>query len=127
MAGRTFRTLINEARTLLQDKEPPSTGPDTGGTRFSDAELFECINGFMAEIRSKRPDVYLLIGLRNGVPYYSWMTDMDVPFPLDVSVYNAFVYYVVGRCELRDDPYSDDSRAVTLMNKSINQLLAVAS
>jgi hypothetical protein len=127
VAGRTFRTLILEARTLLQDKDPPSTGPDTGGTRFSDAEMFECINGFMLEVRVKRPDVFLLIGLRNGAPYYNSATDMDLPFPLDYSVYNAFVYYVVGRCELRDDPYSDDSRAVTLMNKSISQLLQVAS
>lgn len=127
--GRTFRTLIMEVRTLIQDKDSavsdPTTG--TGGTRFSDDEMFQNINGFMLEVRLKRPDIFLLIGLRNGVPYYNATTDLDSPFPLDTSVYNAFVYYVVGRCELRDDPYSDDSRAVTLMNKALAQLLTVQS
>jgi hypothetical protein len=126
---RTFRSLINEARTLLQDKLPGVTDPTTGtgGTRVSDAEMFEAINGAMVELRSKRPDLFLPLGLRNPLPFYTAAANLDTAFPIDTSVYNAMVYYVVGRAELRDDPYSDDSRAVTLMNKFVSQILQVAS
>jgi len=126
---RTFRSLILEARTLLQDKVPPDGVPSTGtgGTRFSDTEMFECINGAMAETRTKRADLFLPLGLRNPLPFYTAAANLDTTFPLDVSVYNAFVYYIVGRCELRDDPYADDARAVALLNKFTSQLLTVTA
>jgi hypothetical protein len=120
---RTFGILIGEARTLLTDKLPGSGSE----LRYADSEMFEAINGFMVEVRAKRPDLFLSIGLRNGVPFYSAATDMNTPFPLDTSVYSAFVYYCVGRCELREDTFSEDSRATTLMNKALSQLLTVQS
>ena len=49
---RTFGTLIGEARTLLQDKLP-TTG---GALRYTDDEMFECINAMLTEVRTKRPD-----------------------------------------------------------------------
>jgi hypothetical protein len=122
-AGRTLGTIVAEARVMLQDVLPTSGGV----TRYSDDELFQSINGFMTEVRTKRPDLFLPLGLRNPLPYYSAATDMDTAFPLDLSAYDAFVYYVCGRQELREDTFSDDSRAVTLMNKAISQLLQVQS
>ena len=123
MAVRTFATLIGSARTLLQDKVVVP-----GGTyRYSDAEMFEAINDAMTEARAKRPDLFLGFGLRNGMPFYTADDDMDTIFPLDPIVYPAFVYYLVGRCELREDTFSDDSRAVQMMNKFVSQLMAVVS
>jgi hypothetical protein len=48
-------------------------------------------------------------------------------FPLDLSVWSAFVYYLVGRAELREDTWSDDGRATAMMNKAVSQLLSVQS
>jgi hypothetical protein len=121
--GRTFGTLIAEARTLLQDKVPTVDGQ----LRTSDAEHFEAINGFMAEVRTKRPDLFLPMGLRTDLPFYAAPTDMTTAFPLDLQAYQAMLYYVAGRAELKDDTFADDARAVTLLNKAVSQLLTVQS
>lgn len=117
--ARTIGDVLNEARTLLQDK----AGSEK---RYTDTELLEAFNGFMVEVRAKRPDLFLVIGLRNPTPYYT-TSQLTVNFPLDFAVYDAFVYYVVGRCEAREDTFSEDSRAVTFMNKAVSQLMQVAS
>lgn len=124
---RTFGTLVGEARTLLQDKLPTSGN----ALRYSDEELFESINGAMVEVRMKRPDLFLRAfgrtSLRMPMPFYSAALDMNTPFPLDLQAYQAMVYYCVGRQELREDTFSEDSRAVTLMNKFVSQLLSLQS
>jgi hypothetical protein len=121
--ARTFGQMIGEARTLLQDKLPTSGGV----LRYSDDELFECINTFMYEVRTKRPDIFLPIGLRAGVPEYTAERDMTAEVPLDTSIWSAFVYYIVGRTELREDTFSDDGRATAMMNKAVSQLLTIQS
>jgi len=124
---RTFGSLVDEARTLLNDK----IGTSGGSLRYTDDELFEAINGAVAEIRNTRPDIFIRVfgrrSLRVPLPYYTAATNMNTLFPIDYSTYNAVVYYVVGRSELREDTFSDDSRAVTLMNKFKSQLLTVQS
>ena len=119
--AQTINGLCYEARVLLQDLE---------GTRYADEELLEAYNGAMVEARAKRPDVFLAIGLRVPVPL-AYVTDLTAtpptPFPLTSDVYTAFLYYVVGRCEMRDDTFSVDGRAVALMNKFVSQLLGVQS
>lgn len=120
---RTWGDVILDSRTLVQDKLPTSGS----ALRYSDDEMFESINGFMLEVRTKRPDLFLPMGMRRALPRYAAAVDMNTPFPLDLSVYEAFVYYLVGRAELREDTWADDGRAVTLMNKSVSQLLSVQS
>jgi hypothetical protein len=120
---RTFGSMIGDARTLLQDK----IGTSGGLLRYSDDEMFESINSFMSEVRTKRPDLFLPLGLRVPVPLYGATTDMTTVFPLDSSCYSAFVYYLVGRQELREDTFSDDGRATALLNKAVSQLLTVQS
>jgi hypothetical protein len=80
------------------------------------------------EARAKRPDLFIFVGgLQNAWPMYDAATDMNVPFPLNPTVYSSMVYYVVGRTELREDTFSQDSRAVSMMNKFVSQLLGIAS
>jgi hypothetical protein len=107
----------------LQDKDPL---PEY---RYSDDEVFEAINAAMSEVRAKRPDAFLGLatGLRTPLPVYAAASDMATVFPLDQMFYDPVLYYVVGRCELREDPFSEDSRATTLINKFITQLLSVQS
>ena len=119
MARSTVGDVLNEAKTILQDK----AGSER---RYNDDELLECFNGFMTEVRAKRPDLFLALGLRNPVPVFT-NAQLGSPFPLDMSVYDAFVYYVVGRSEAREDTFSEDSRAVTFLNKAVSQLLSVSS
>lgn len=119
--ARTIGALFSEARTLLQDKD------GVNGFRYSNDELMEAFNGAMMEARSKRPDLFIDMGLRAEVPFYDASLDLAAPFPLSSMVYPAFVYYVVGRCELREDTFSEDSRAVALMNKFVSQLTTVTS
>lgn len=125
MSVRTLGTIVAEARTLLQDKLPTSGS----ALRYSDDENFESINAWMVECRVKRPDLFLRAfgrkSLRQPLPYYTAATDMNTPFPLDEQVYNTFVWYLAGRAEMREDTFSEDSRAVALMNKALTSLLTL--
>ena len=115
--------VVSQARTLLQDLVASPT------YRYLDQDLVDNFNGGMSEARRIRPDLFLALGLRTPLPLYT-LTDIaapGTPFPLDEQLFDAFVWYVVGRAELREDTFSDNSRAVTLMNKFTSQLLTVAA
>ena len=92
--------------------------------RYTDADMMDAFNGAMLETRNKRPDLFLAMGLRTPVPIYV-LTDTTTVFPIDEFYYPAFLYYLVGRAELREDTFSEDSRAVSLMNKFSSQLISV--
>ena len=121
----TIATLCTEARAILQDVI--ATG-STNGTRYSNQDLIDAFNDALIQARGKRPDLFIGMGLRNTVPQYSTADiTANTPFPIDFTYYPAFLYYVVGRSELRDDTFADDKRAATLMNKFTAQLLGVMS
>jgi hypothetical protein len=113
---------VAEARSLLND-----TVQTAGSSyRYSDADLVSFINAAIREIRAKRPDVFLGLGLRYASPIYS-QNDFALAWPLDESMYDAALYYTVGRAELREDTFTDDGRAQTLMTKFVNQIIKVES
>ena len=121
-SNRTIGDLLSEARTLLNDKV--STNP---AYRYSNDELLEAFNGAMTEARAKRPDLFLgTLGLRAALPLYT-ADDLEEEFPLPEWVYPTVLNYVVGRTSVRDDTYANDSRAVVMMNRFVNQLLGVNS
>ena len=123
--ARTLGSLLGEARTMLSDKVAIN---DTGEPyRYSDDELMDALNGAFIEARAKRPDLFLDWGLRASFPQFSAETDMDLPWPIDVIYYNTFLYYVIGWTELREDTFSQDSRAVSLLNRFTSQLLTVSA
>jgi hypothetical protein len=118
----TIGGLLGEARILLSDVIPIEGQP-----RYYDADLVMAFNDALLQVRSKRPDLFLGMGLRNAVPQYKMPGDSDTAFPVDPMYYTTFLYYVVGRAELRDDTFTEDSRAALLLNKFVSQLLQVAS
>jgi hypothetical protein len=120
--ARTIGELTAEARVLLNDVIPISGSP-----RFSDADLVTTLNDAIVQIRTKRPDAFLRFGLRRAVPAYALPADADTALPVDDMFYAPMLYYVVGRSELVEDTFSDDGRAISLMNKFVSQLLKVAS
>jgi hypothetical protein len=117
-AVRTIGTMFVEALVLLQD---------VAGVRFSNDEMMEAFNGALIEARMKRPDLFIDMGMRTPVPYYVASTDLGVPFPIDLQYYNAFLYYIVGRMDLRESVSGDTGRAAVLMNKFVSQLTGVVS
>lgn len=123
--ANTIAALLLEARAILQDVIPTGS-PD--GTRYTNQDLLDAFNDAMLQARAKRPDLFLDMGMRNPVPRY--VTD-DIAgltaFPIDPMAYPAFLYYVVGRSELRDDTFADDKRAGMLLGKFTAMLLQVAS
>jgi hypothetical protein len=125
----TIGGLILEARAMLQDTlQTNAMSPiqDDPIYRYSDTDMIAAFNGAMLEARTKRPDLFLRLGLRKAVPRYT-TGDLGTAFPLDLSVYDAFLYYLVGRAEIREDAFSNDGRAVAMLNKFVSQLMAVAS
>jgi hypothetical protein len=125
MSGTTARTIaaaVAQARTLLQD-----TVPTVGSVyRYTDQDLIDNFNGALVEARRLRPDAFLCLGIRTPLPLYTTanLTDGTL-FPISELYFMAFVYYIVGRAELREDTFSNDSRAVSLMNKFTSQFLKV--
>lgn len=118
----TIAGLLTEARVLLSDSQGTPT------TRYADADLLAAFNDALLQARAKRPDLFVSFGLRNTVPQYN-AADIsgNTAFPIDGMVYPAFLYYVVGRSELKEDTFADDNRAVTLMNKFASQLMSLQS
>lgn len=110
----TVQKVIDEARVLLLDKTAPF--------RYSDAELTEALNIAILEARRLRPDLFLQTFA--ALPFYVSMTDA---FSIEPMYRPAFVYYIVGRAQLRDDEATQDARASVLMNKFVGQMLAIQS
>lgn len=118
----TIGGLLLEARGILQD-----TVSLSGGSRYSDSDLIAAFNDALLQIRAKRPDAFIDMGLRNPVPQYVMPGDSSTTFPIDPQYYPPVLFYVCGRTEMRDDPYADNKRAATLMQKFVGMLTQVAS
>lgn len=118
----TIGGLILECRAIVNDQVLVQ-----GTYRYTDTEFVNAFNDALLQARAKRPDIFLSMGLRNSVPQYAMPADQGTPFPLDPIYYSPFIWYLCGRAELKEDTFSDDSRAVTLMNKFVAQLTQVAS
>lgn len=120
--SRTVGALVAEARHMLND-----TVPISGEPRYEDAELLDALNEGLLQVRAKRPDAFLRYGLRRELPVYALPDDAETVFPVEDQFYSPLLFYVVGRSELTEDTFSNDSRAATLLTKFTSQLLRVAS
>jgi len=114
----TIGRMLLDARTLLND-----TVPISGSVRYTDEDLIQAFNSALLEIRSKRPDAFLASGLRIVVPQFLMPDDQGMEFPLNQIFYPACVNYLVGKAELRDDEFQQDSKSVLLLNKFVTDLV----
>lgn len=115
---QTLGQIIQNARVILQDEDVPY--------RYSDVQLWNILNSAFAEARRVRPDMFLQVGLRGPFPTYV-TTDQNVAFPLEWQFFPAFIDYVVGRAELREDDAANDGRAVALTNRFVSRLITAAA
>jgi hypothetical protein len=115
----TVGQVVKESRRLLQDDVVPY--------RYSDGDLVDTLNIAMLETRRLRADLFL--PGRFAIPFYdtAGTVNMAATIPIEPMYRQVFVYYIVGRIELRDDEQTQDSRASALFNKFINQLLTIAA
>lgn len=115
MALDTVQDYIDRARVLLLDQVQPY--------RYPTEDLVENLNMGILEARKLRPDV-LQSYLRTTLPDFS-VSDLNAAVNVDPQYRVAFVYYICGHAQLRDDENVQDSRAVTFLNKFTSQMLTL--
>lgn len=108
MADRTLGDVKARVSVLLQD---------VAEVRYSDAELTNAVNDAVLEVRRIRPDLFL----SSDFVVTDMTADTEV-IPVPDFFFNSLVYIVSGHAMLRDDQFSVDSRAVSLLNKGLMQL-----
>lgn len=108
--ARTVGQVISQARILLQD----SNNAATGGYRHSDNDLAFLVSEAVQEARRLRPDLFITYGLDVAIPVYT-SGDLSTNLPLPDIYFTPIINLVVGRAQLREDEFSSDGRAATLM------------
>lgn len=114
--------LILQAREVIQD-----TGMDFDGEgdRHTDAKLIRILNTSLADAYRLRPDLFFPGVGNRQVPSYT-ATDItnNTLFIVETPFVSAFVDYVAGYVALGDDEFSENSRAVSLLNRFSQKLLS---
>lgn len=109
----TVADYVREARTLLQDVVAPY--------RYTDPELVSALNMGVLAARRARPDLFLNV---TTLPSFSAVD--ATAFAMDEMYRVAFVYYIVGHAQLRDEEDTQDARASAFLGKFTAQLLTLA-
>lgn len=102
---RTVENVIRAARVIIQDERSPF--------RVSDDQMAMYVTEAVSEARRLRPDLFLAT-LRDSIPLYT-AANMATIIPLPDMLFPQMVNYVAGRTDLREDTFSQDGRAILLM------------
>jgi len=114
----TLGQVLTESRRLLQDEIVPY--------RYPDADLADALNVAILEARRIRADLFL--SQKFALPYFDTSGTVDLAAKFDMvepQFRQAFVYYIVGRMEMRDDEQTQDNRAVAMLGTWKATLLGV--
>lgn len=117
MALDTVQDYLDRARVLLLDQVPPY--------RYETADLVENLNMGILEARRLRPDL-LQSFFRTSLPDFS-IANLNASVPIDPQYRVAFVYYICGHAQLRDDENVQDTRSAAMLNKFVAQMLSIQS
>ena len=116
--AKTYEDVVTEARVLLQDT-------DSVSYRFSNTTLIAMYNRGLQALARIRPDacydlydnnslnVPELVESAAGAGQTLWTAD----FGLEMQFFNPLVHYIVGMAEITDDEYTQDGRAMMLLNQ----------
>lgn len=117
--ARTIAEVIFQARLLLQDTRAESY-------RYSDAHLMHYFNSAMADARRLRADLFLDTETAGSTwesaPTFS-VGQINSTFPIDDGYFSAVAEYIVGLCNMEDDEFVVDGRAVALLNRFAQRLV----
>ncbi len=117
MALDTVQDYVDRARVLLLDQVEPY--------RYPTLDLVEALNMAILEARRLRPDL-LKSYFRTSLPDFT-VGALNVEVPVDPQYRVAFVYYICGHAQLRDDENNQDSRSAAMLNKFVAQMLNIQS
>jgi hypothetical protein len=115
MALDTVQDYIDRARVLLLDQVEPY--------RYPTLELVEALNEGILEARRLRPELFKSY-FRSSLPDFDG-SNMALTVPIDPQYRVAFVYYICGQAQLRDDENTQDSRAAAFLNKFVAQMTTI--
>lgn len=111
----TVQDYIDRARVLLQDQRAPY--------RYPDDDLVGALDLAILEALRIRPDVLLDYLGGNPPSYLGEVTTTEVDIP--AAYRSAFIYYICGHAQLRDEENTQDARASVFLNKFVAQLTNV--
>jgi hypothetical protein len=116
----TIAGMVQHARTLTQDKTAPY--------RYQDYEFVNAFNMAVLESQRLRPDFWIVaippqIDTSAGLNYNA-ATD-STPVGVDPQYRMAFVYYMVGQAQLRDEEETQDNRASGFLAMFKSQLVGL--
>lgn len=109
--ARTCQRVCDRVGEILQD---------AGATRYPIAERLNHIVDALVQIRSVRPDVFVADYVTPLPDSLSLATVLPVPD----QYFAGIAYYVAGCCELRDDEFAVDGRAMTLRESLVKKLVS---
>jgi hypothetical protein len=116
MSLETVANYVAEARILLQDVVPTY--------RYGDAELITALNLAIMTARRNRPDLFLSV---TTIPFF---TVADIAssklFVMDPQYRVAFLFFMVGWAQLRDEEDTQDTRAAAFIGKFTQQLMSLS-
>jgi len=115
MALDTVANYVAETRVLLQDVVPTY--------RYGDAELVMALNLGIMTARRNRPDLFL-----SGVVPQFTAADIanNTVFVMDPQYRVAFLFFMVGFAQLRDEEDTQDTRAAAFIGKFTQQLMTLS-
>jgi len=117
MALDTVQNYLDRARALLQDTVEPY--------RYPSDDLVQALNMAIMECRRIRPDI-MMDFFATDLPEFS-LVELTAAVPIDKQYRTAFVYYITGHAQLRDEEETTDARAAAYLGKFIAQLLTTAA
>jgi hypothetical protein len=117
MALDTVQDYVDRARVLLLDQVEPY--------RYPTEDLVEALNMGILETRRLRPDLVKSF-FRSSLPDFS-ADALSATVPIDPMYRVAFVYYICGNAQLRDNEDNQDSRSAAMLNKFVAQMLNIQS
>ena len=116
MALDTVAQYVHETRVLLQDMVPTY--------RYADAELIMALNLAIMTARRNRPDLFLDAVV---LPQFA-VSDIaaNTAFAMDPQYRVAFLFFMVGFSQLRDEEDTQDTRAAAFIGKFTQQLMTLS-
>jgi hypothetical protein len=112
----TVQDYVNYSRVLLQDQVGPTF-------RYPDGDLISALNIAILESRRLRPDLWIGVAT---LPAYTTPSDTTPVTGIDPQYQMAFVYYITGITQLRDEEFTEDQRATVFLNKFFSMLTTMA-
>jgi hypothetical protein len=112
MALDIVSDYVTEARILTQDTVAPF--------RYPDIDLVLALNMAVLESRRLRPDLWLGV---TTLP--SFVLNDATPVVVDPQYRVAFLYYICGQAQLRDEEETQDTRAAAFLQMFKNHLTAL--